>query len=209
MPRADDVPMFQVDHSCVSARAQNPLGVKGCGEAGGHRLAADRRQRGAPCSELGRFRRHLHRLPVLPARVCHEWTAVFEAPTLVRRRGDKTTFAFYIDRPASIADAVAALKAEDARALGGGRALIPSPKRALSSNWSAEAINGLAFIWKRVPVVEFLSRPNGVGFQIHPRFQLFVVAGVLAYSAVFIAAVLVDFLALQPIDMHGRRWRLA
>jgi carbon-monoxide dehydrogenase large subunit len=34
MPRADDLPMFQVDHSCQTPCTHNPLGVKGCGEAG-------------------------------------------------------------------------------------------------------------------------------------------------------------------------------
>ncbi len=34
MPRADDVPSFQVDHSCQTPCTHNPLGVKGCGEAG-------------------------------------------------------------------------------------------------------------------------------------------------------------------------------
>jgi carbon-monoxide dehydrogenase large subunit len=34
MPRADDLPMFSVDHSCVTPCTHNPLGVKGCGEAG-------------------------------------------------------------------------------------------------------------------------------------------------------------------------------
>ncbi len=34
MPRAHDVPSFKVDASCVTPCAHNPLGVKGCGEAG-------------------------------------------------------------------------------------------------------------------------------------------------------------------------------
>ncbi len=34
MPRADDFPMFTVDHSSVTPCTHNPLGVKGCGEAG-------------------------------------------------------------------------------------------------------------------------------------------------------------------------------
>ena len=34
MPRADDVPSYQVDHSCATPCTHNPLGVKGCGEAG-------------------------------------------------------------------------------------------------------------------------------------------------------------------------------
>ncbi|MEL7165391.1 MAG: xanthine dehydrogenase family protein molybdopterin-binding subunit [Pseudomonadota bacterium] len=34
MPRADDLPMFDVDHSSQTPCTHNPLGVKGCGEAG-------------------------------------------------------------------------------------------------------------------------------------------------------------------------------
>ncbi len=34
MPRAEDLPSFTVDHSCQTPCTHNPLGVKGCGEAG-------------------------------------------------------------------------------------------------------------------------------------------------------------------------------
>ncbi|NIZ59397.1 carbon monoxide dehydrogenase [Sedimentitalea sp. CY04] len=34
MPRADDLPFYAVDHSCQTPCTHNPLGVKGCGEAG-------------------------------------------------------------------------------------------------------------------------------------------------------------------------------
>ena len=34
MPRADDVPFYSVDHSAFTPCTHNPLGVKGCGEAG-------------------------------------------------------------------------------------------------------------------------------------------------------------------------------
>jgi len=34
MPRASDVPSYTVDHSCQTPCTHNPLGVKGCGEAG-------------------------------------------------------------------------------------------------------------------------------------------------------------------------------
>lgn len=34
MPRADDVPFYNVDYSCQTPCTHNPLGVKGCGEAG-------------------------------------------------------------------------------------------------------------------------------------------------------------------------------
>jgi carbon-monoxide dehydrogenase large subunit len=34
MPRASDVPFYKVDHSNATPCTHNPLGVKGCGEAG-------------------------------------------------------------------------------------------------------------------------------------------------------------------------------
>ncbi len=34
MPRADDMPFFNVDQSCLTPCTHNPLGAKGCGEAG-------------------------------------------------------------------------------------------------------------------------------------------------------------------------------
>ena len=34
MPRSTDVPSYTVDNSCVTPCTHNPLGVKGCGEAG-------------------------------------------------------------------------------------------------------------------------------------------------------------------------------
>ena len=34
MPRADDVPFYTTDHSCNTPCTHNPLGAKGCGEAG-------------------------------------------------------------------------------------------------------------------------------------------------------------------------------
>ena len=34
MPRASDLPFYAVDHSCQTPCTHNPLGVKGCGEAG-------------------------------------------------------------------------------------------------------------------------------------------------------------------------------
>ncbi|MBP1804854.1 ABC transporter permease [Rubellimicrobium aerolatum] len=75
---------------------------------------------------------------------------------------------------------------------------------------AASARNGLAIIWKLVLVVEFLGRPNGVGFQIHLHFQLFDVATVLAYSAAFVAVMLlVEYALLQPVEGRARRWRTA
>ena len=74
MPRADDMPMFDVDHSCQTPCTHNPLGVKGCGEAGAI---------GAPPAVVNAVIDALHRgghtnvdhidMPVTPARV---WAAM-------------------------------------------------------------------------------------------------------------------------------------
>jgi NitT/TauT family transport system permease protein len=68
--------------------------------------------------------------------------------------------------------------------------------------------NGLAIIWKIVLVVEFLGRSSGVGFQIHLKFQLFDITGVLAYALSFTALMLmIDYALVQPIERHANRWR--
>ena len=74
MPRADDVPMYAVDHSCVTPCTHNPLGVKGCGEAGAI---------GSPPAVVNAVIDALHRaghthvthidMPLTPARV---WAAM-------------------------------------------------------------------------------------------------------------------------------------
>ena len=73
---------------------------------------------------------------------------------------------------------------------------------------AAAGRSGLALIWKIVLVVEFLGRPNGVGFQIHLYFQLFDVAAVLAYALAFIVVMLaIEFIMVQPLEQHLTRWR--
>ena len=74
MPRADDVPFYTVDHSCVTPCTHNPLGVKGCGEAGAI---------GSPPAVVNAVIDALHRggithvthidMPVSPSRV---WSAI-------------------------------------------------------------------------------------------------------------------------------------
>ena len=74
MPRADDVPMVTVDHSCITPCTHNPLGVKGCGEAGAI---------GSPPAVINAVIDALHSgghthiahidMPVTPARV---WAAI-------------------------------------------------------------------------------------------------------------------------------------
>jgi carbon-monoxide dehydrogenase large subunit len=74
MPRADDVPFYHVDHSCQTPCTHNPLGVKGCGEAGAI---------GSPPAVVNAVIDALHRaghthvthidMPLSPARV---WAAI-------------------------------------------------------------------------------------------------------------------------------------
>lgn len=73
---------------------------------------------------------------------------------------------------------------------------------------AAASRSGIALIWKIVLVVELLGRSNGVGFQISIYFQLFDVAGILAYTLAFVAIMLaVEFLMVQPLERHATRWR--
>lgn len=73
---------------------------------------------------------------------------------------------------------------------------------------AASARSGLALIWKIVLVVELLGRSNGVGFQLHTLFQLFDVAGILAYTLSFVAVVqLIEVGLLQPLERRANRWR--
>jgi carbon-monoxide dehydrogenase large subunit len=74
MPRSDDLPMFTVDHSCNTPCTHNPLGVKGCGEAGAI---------GSPPAVVNAVIDALHRgghthvthidMPLTPSRV---WSAI-------------------------------------------------------------------------------------------------------------------------------------
>jgi len=71
------------------------------------------------------------------------------------------------------------------------------------------ARSGLSIIWKIVLVVEFLGRPNGIGFQIHLYFQLFDVGMVLAYAVSFIIIMLiVEIGVLRSIEKHSYVWKI-
>ncbi len=75
--------------------------------------------------------------------------------------------------------------------------------------WFATAArNGLAVIWKIVLVVEFLGRSSGVGFQIHLRFQMFDIPGVMAWALAFVVVMLViDYGVIQPWERRASAWR--
>ncbi len=68
--------------------------------------------------------------------------------------------------------------------------------------------SGLALIWKIVLVAELLGRSNGVGFQIQVQFQLFDIAGILAYTVAFIIVVqMLEWCCLQPLEHYVGAWR--
>jgi NitT/TauT family transport system permease protein len=73
---------------------------------------------------------------------------------------------------------------------------------------AAASRSGIALIWKIVLVVELLGRSNGVGFQVYLYFQIFDVAGILAYTLAFVAVMLViELLLVKPLEQHATRWR--
>lgn len=68
--------------------------------------------------------------------------------------------------------------------------------------------SGLALIWKIILVVELLGRSNGMGYQLHLFFQLFDVAGILAYTIAFVAVIqLLELIILKPLDRKSQLWR--
>jgi NitT/TauT family transport system permease protein len=68
--------------------------------------------------------------------------------------------------------------------------------------------SGLALIWKIILVVELLGRSNGMGYQLHLFFQLFDVAGILAYTIAFVTVIqLIELIILKPLDKKSQRWR--
>jgi NitT/TauT family transport system permease protein len=72
----------------------------------------------------------------------------------------------------------------------------------------AASRTGLALIWKIVLVVELLGRSNGMGYQLHVYFQMFNVAGILAYTLTFVAVIqILEIGILRPMDRKAQQWR--
>ena len=67
---------------------------------------------------------------------------------------------------------------------------------------------GLALIWKIVLVFEVLGSDCEVGFRVSIFFQHFDMAGILAYTSVFVAMVMVfEHGVLRPGERRVVRWR--
>ena len=72
----------------------------------------------------------------------------------------------------------------------------------------SSARSGLSLIWKIVLVVELLGRSNGVGFKLYGFFQFFDIAGILAYTLVFVLLIIfVEFIIVRPFEKRISMWK--
>lgn len=72
----------------------------------------------------------------------------------------------------------------------------------------AAARTGLSLIWKIVLVFEVLGSDGGMGYRVGVLFQFFDIAGILAYTAAFMAIVLViEHGLLRVVERRVLRWR--
>lgn len=70
------------------------------------------------------------------------------------------------------------------------------------------ARTGLSLVWKIVLVFEVLGADSGVGFRVSLFFQFFDLKGILAYTVVFVAIVMVlEHLAIGPLERRLLAWR--
>ena len=67
---------------------------------------------------------------------------------------------------------------------------------------------GLGLAWKLVVLMELLGLSNGVGYQVNFAFQLFNLAGVMAWTIGFLLFVLVvEYLLVRPAEARLSHWR--
>ncbi len=131
MPRADDLPSFTVDHT-VTPCTHNPLGVKGCGEAGAI---------GSPPAFINALTDALGvrdiAMPATPERV---WRVVNKVRL---NRGGPTCTPSTTNVPSIVAATLAALQG-DAHYLAGGQSLVQAMKLRLSTPARLVDLGGLA-----------------------------------------------------------------
>ena len=140
MPRADDLPLFKPSHH--RPWPGNPLGVKGCGEAGA--IGASAAVINAITDAIGNNKLEM---PATPDRV---WHAIHGNAL---ERGDRVVpYETTSHRPSTVAEAAALFaKGSNSKYLAGGHTLIPAHEaaaraavrcdrpRARSRNWSASS----------------------------------------------------------------------
>ena len=68
--------------------------------------------------------------------------------------------------------------------------------------------SGQALVWKIVLVVELLGCSDGVGFKLSMFFQLFDIAGILAYTLAFVVVIyLFESMVLRPWERRIQRYQ--
>ena len=122
MPRADDLPNFTVDHT-VTPCTHNPLGVKGCGEAGAI---------GSPPAFINALTDALGVKDIADAG--HGRTRLARRQHKQRLTEDTHMYTFDYQRPAERARRGRAPSKGDARYLAGGQSLVQAMKLRLSSS---------------------------------------------------------------------------
>ena len=138
MPRADYLPSFKVD-TTVTKCPSNPLGIKGCGEAGA--IAAPAAVMNAITDAIGT---EDIAMPATPATV---WARDPEDTRPARRRNEQETtmYNFTFHRPTGLRQASNMLgKLEEAKILAGGQTLIPTMKLRLASPDNIIDLNAIA-----------------------------------------------------------------
>ena len=119
MPRADDLPSFKLSHTTTLCPG-NPLGVKGCGEAGA--IGASAAVINAITDAIGNNKLEMPATP--ESRLARH----------SRLRGSRTMYETTYHRPSSVDEAVALFaKGSEAKYLAGGHTLIPVMKQRLAS----------------------------------------------------------------------------
>ncbi len=121
MPRADDLPSFKLSHTTTLCPG-NPLGVKGCGEAGA--IGSSAAVINAITDAIGNNKLEM---PATPDR------GLARDPRPQRKDGRKIMYETTYHRPSSVDEAAALFaKGSDAKYLAGGHTLIPVMKQRLA-----------------------------------------------------------------------------
>jgi hypothetical protein len=134
MPRADDLPMSR-STTCVTPCTHNPLGVKGCGEAGAI---------GSPPAVVNAVIDALQRggIPMSPYR--HAGLALAGLGGDQRLRGERQDVRLRIRETRHRRRCGGGAGAEGAQALSGGQTLIPTMKQRLAAPGVLVSLTGIA-----------------------------------------------------------------
>ena len=140
MPRADDVPSFEVVTSAGTACTANSLGVKGCGEAGAI---------GSPPAVINAITNAIGvrvEMPATPEKVWRaiQGTKLAASGRIEQGRNRSCTSSTIIGRPASRTPRPCSPRNEDAKLLAGGQTYLPTLKQRLAQPTDVIDLGGIA-----------------------------------------------------------------